>query len=138
KKGSDYIKGLKDKFAFVTTNSITQGEQVAILWPEIFKNDCEIFFAYPSFKWQNNAQDNAAVIVSIIGVTNEKLSSKKIYQNNFVQNVDTINPYLVEGDNIVVNRSRKTLSKFPKMSFGSMANDGGHLSLNQAKKEQLV
>jgi len=138
KKGADYINGEKAKFAFVTTNSIAQGEQVSILWPEVFKYGCEIFFANPSFKWKNNAKNNAAVIVSIIGVSNNDSSEKVLYRGNYIQSVDSINPYLVEGDDIVVKRRRKPLSDLPEMSFGSMANDGGNLVLSKEEKEELI
>ena len=108
------------------------------MWPEIFKYGCEIFFANPSFKWKNNAKNNAAVIVSIIGLSNINSSEKFLYRRNYIQSVDSINPYLVEGDNVVVNRRRKPISNLPKISFGSMANDGGNLILSKDEKEKII
>ena len=71
KKGADFITYTNSKFAFVTTNSINQGEQVSLLWPVIFNNKLEINFAHKSFKWTNNAKSKANVIVSIVGVSNK-------------------------------------------------------------------
>ncbi len=79
--GSQYIKGTKARYAFVTTNSICQGEQVSVLWPEILSQGQEIIFAYTSFKWSNNARHNAGVTVAIIGIGN-KTKDKKVQNTN--------------------------------------------------------
>ena len=71
--GAKYIKGTKAKYAFVSTNSICQGEQVALLWQRVLKNGLVINFAYTSFKWQNNAKYNAGVtFVLIVGLSSEE------------------------------------------------------------------
>lgn len=128
--GSKYIRGISAKLAFVTTNSISQGEQVALIWPEILKNDLEIFFAYQSFKWQNNAKANANVIVAIIGLSNLSRNSKLLFVENIKQEVPSINPYLSKGNNTVVKRINFTLNNFPDLVRGSMPTDDGNFELN--------
>ena len=124
-KGSQYIKGANSKLAFVTTNSICQGLQVGLLWPNIFNLDIEICFAHQSFKWQNNAKSNAAVIVAIIGLSNINKATKAIYYNGLKKEVNTINAYLSDGASTIVKRRSKPLSFSKEMSFGNMPNDGG-------------
>lgn len=84
-QGAKYIQNSFAKLGFVTTNSIIQGQQVPILWPQIFKMSIEISFGYQSFKWANNAKRNAGVTVSIIGLACNKYltNSKYLYGNNF-------------------------------------------------------
>ena len=137
-KGSNYIKNANAKFAFVTTNSISQGEQVGILWQHIFDKNVEIFFAYQSFKWTNNAKGNAGVTVAIIGMRSKNAEPKYLFIDNIKQKVKNINAYLVNADNVIVKRRNKPLSKLPKMSFGNMPNDGGGLILNDNEKDILL
>lgn len=138
KKGADFIKRTSSRFSFVTTNSISQGEQVSILWPCILKAGVSIFFAHPSFKWSNNAKQNAGVIVAIIGLSGTMTKSKTIYIDGLKNEVKNINPYLVEGSNIFINRRMSPLSVLPQMDFGNMANDGGSLLLSTDEKDQLI
>jgi len=137
-KGANYIKNINAKCAFVTTNSINQGEQVNLLWSNIFDKGIEIDFAYKSFKWQNNAKSNAKVIVSIIGLRNKSGNEKYLYQSNIKQSVKNINAYLVNSDDIFIKKSSKPISKLSKMSFGSMPNDGGNLLLSSLEKNKIV
>lgn len=137
-KGKDYIKGFNAKYAFVTTNSICQGEQVALIWPTIISDGIEIDFAYQSFKWTNNAKGNAGVTVSIVGLRNVSNASKYLFTDNFKKIAKNINPYLLDGSNTIITGRSKPLSKFSKIHFGSMANDGGHLLLSEEEKETLV
>lgn len=131
-KASEYVKGKKSKFAFVSTNSICQGSQVSILWPHILKNELEIFFAYQSFKWVNNAKRNAGVSCIIVGVRNIlKNKQKRLFKDNVFQDVDNINSYLLGAENIYIKERTKPISNVPEMSFGSMPNDGGHLLLDE-------
>jgi hypothetical protein len=122
-KGAKYIKGSNAKLAFVTTNSISQGLQVGLLWPNIFSLGIEIFFAHQSFKWTNNAKGNAGVTVAIIGLRNISNDNKFIYSNGIERSVKNINAYLSEGSNIIIQRRNKPLSNFQKMTFGNMPND---------------
>ena len=138
-KASVYIKGFNSKAAFVSTNSICQGEQVEILWPKVFELNVEINFAYTSFKWKNNAKSNAEVICVIIGLQNNNINSnKKIFTNGIIQEVKNINPYLISGKNIVITKSKKSISGLPPISFGSMPNDGNNLILSTEERNQII
>lgn len=138
-KASQYIQGKNScGFAFVTTNSICQGEQVPLLWPYIFDLDLEIFFAHPSFKWTNNAKSQAAVIVSIIGLRNVSKEPKYLYKDELRFEVQNINGYLKPGPNVSISKSRIPISNFEPMVFGSMARDGGHLLLSETEKNELL
>lgn len=137
-KGADYIKKFKSKCAFVSTNSICQGLQVGLLWPNVFNLGVEINFAYTSFKWTNNAKKNAGVTVAIIGLANTSKSSKTIFSNGIEKQVSGINAYLSDGGKIIIQRRSKPLSNFNEMSFGNMPNDGGGLILSEDEKDTLL
>jgi hypothetical protein len=92
---SEIYKNINAKLAFVSTNSICQGEQVS-LYGQIFLNKIEIFFAYQSFKWKNNAKDNAGVTVVIIGLEIKKNYKKYLFIENIKKQVKNINAYLVQ------------------------------------------
>ncbi len=136
--GAKYIANSFARLAFVTTNSICQGEQVALLWPSLLHKGVEISFAYHSFKWSNNAKYNAGVTCVIIGLTAQKQQKKVIYDNEQQKIVTNINPYLAEGAVNIIERRNTSLSGFANMSFGSMPNDGGFLLLDEYEKEQLL
>lgn len=140
--GAKYIKGTKSELAFVSTNSICQGEQVAYLWKPLL-NMIDISFAYTSFKWKNNAKHNAAVVVIIVGLKDKnKEKIKNIYiedrEEEFSKKeVKNINPYLADGENIIIENKNENFNKdFPKMSFGNMARDGGYLILSQQEYQE--
>lgn len=134
-KASEYIKGRAVSCAFVSTNSITQGEQVGLLWPAIYSNNVEIIFAHTSFMWKNNAKNNAGVAVVIIGMANESVKDKKfLYVNSksgdLVREAEKISPYLATGSDVVVKKRSKPLSSIPEICNGSMANDDGNFFLD--------
>ena len=137
-KGAKYIKEINSQLGFVTTNSISQGTQIGILWPNIFKLNIEIQFAHTSFKWKNNAKGNAGITVAIIGLSNNISKNKVIYSNGVAKVVKSINAYLSEASNIVISRQSKPISKLKKMSFGNMPNDGGGLILSEVEKDKLL
>ena len=139
-KGANYIKGTNAKYAFVTTNSISQGEQVAMLWKPIFDLGLEISFARTSFKWSNNAKYNAAVIVVIIGIENHNNSHKRLFNERLAteKKVSIINPYLFEGSNVIVSKSSNIPNDLPEMLFGSMPRDGGYLNFEKEYSENFV
>jgi hypothetical protein len=137
-KGKQYLQNINAKVAFVSTNSISQGEQVGILWTHILDKDIEIDFAHKSFKWQNNAKANAAVIVVIIGLRNISNNPKYLFHENIKHEVKNINPYLVNADNIIVQKRSNPLSNLAKMQFGNMPNDGGALILSTEEKDNLL
>ncbi|MBA5972967.1 class I SAM-dependent DNA methyltransferase [Leuconostoc mesenteroides] len=137
--GLCYIQDTQARLAFVSTNSITQGEQVGILWPTLLEKNAKINFAYRSFKWANSAKRNAVVTVIIIGLVdkNHFRGNAKIFDNNKVEAVQNISPYLTSGENVIVKERGETLSKLPPMNFGSMPN-GKNLILSYEEKEKIV
>lgn len=139
-KGAKYIKGTNAKYAFVTTNSISQGEQVAMLWKPIFDLGLEIFFARTSFKWSNNAKYNAAVTVAIMGVENKQNIQKVLFneRDNKAFYVDNINPYLAPSDNVIVAKTPNVPNGLPKAEFGCMPYDNGHLLMSEPEKDTLL
>lgn len=138
KKSTDYIKNINAECAFVSTNSICQGEQVNLLWPYIFDNDIEIGFAHQSFKWTNNAKGNAGVIVIIVGLRNFSSNKKFLYIKGIQHTVKNINPYLLEGSNLTLPRRSKPISNIPKMVYGNKSTDDGQLFLSEKEKNELL
>ncbi len=137
-KAATYIKDHNSKLAFVSTNSICQGDQVFLLWPAIFALNLEIYFAHQSFKWENNAKAKAAVIVSIIGIRNVSNGKKYIYKGGLEKEVKNINAYLIEESNFIIQRRNRPLSQLPKMPKGNMPYDGGHLLLTSEERNSLI
>jgi type I restriction-modification system DNA methylase subunit len=139
-KSAKYIgKHKTSKSAFVTTNSICQGEQVGVLWPLIQNYNCEIFFAIPSFKWSNNAKSNANVIVSIIGLSNKNIKTQKsIYSNGLKKNVNKISFYLTANSDSFVYKRNSSLSNFPSMVRGNEATDNGAFLISKEERLALV
>lgn len=137
--GSQYIKNTNTKLAFVTTNSICQGEQVILLWKPIFENNIEIFFAYSSFKWSNNAKYNAGVTVAIIGISNKSNEHKKLYSNNSFVVTKNINAYLLSAGNIFIeNLSKSKNPDFAIMLKGSSPTDDGALILSKTERDNFI
>lgn len=136
--GSQYIRGINAKLAFVSTNSISQGEQVALTWPRVLKDDLEICFAHQSFKWQNNAKSNANVIVVIIGLANISKDKKYLYNQNIKHQVENINPYLASANTIFVERSPNPISNLPEMLYGNMPLEGTFLRFTEDEKNIFV
>lgn len=135
-KGARYISGTKAKLAFVSTNSVCQGEHAGIMFPKIYKEYVEIGFAYNSFKWTNNAKDQAGVTVIIISLQNKMLNKKAFYSDGLCEMVDGIGPYLVPNSSALIAKQSKPISDFmPIIRFGSMPNDEGHLLIES--KEEL-
>jgi hypothetical protein len=137
-KSVKYITHINAKSAFVSTNSITQGEQVPLLWPLLLKGKIEIHFAYTSFKWRNNARAVAGVTVVIIGLRNIVKQEKFLFIENKVTKPVNISPYLTAGKNLIVEKRSRPLSLFPVMMKGSQPTDGGHLLLNRIEKDQFL
>ncbi len=137
-KGAEYVSGANATFAFVSTNSVSQGEQVAYIWPYVFDAGLEIGFAHQGFKWSNNAKLNAGVTCVIVGIRNINNRPKLLYSEGTFRAVDNINPYLSAGRTIFVHRASEPLSALPQMVIGNMARDGGHLILSPEEKSLLV
>jgi hypothetical protein len=153
-KSLDYVCGWFAKFkqysqfcaasaAFVATNSISQGEQVARLWPLLLDQGIRITFAHTSFKWSNLATYNAGVTVVIIGLSKTQNKDPLIYEANdngetSSRAVKNINPYLVGYPNVVVSTSTRPIADVPTMINGSKPVDGGNLSLNATEMRLLL
>lgn len=139
-KAAQYIKGTQNGFAFVTTNSLTQGIHVPTLWPLLFAKGINISFAYTSFKWKNEGRNTTAVTVVIIGCRSALNNhSKTIYDKNFSYDVDSISPYLTKGGVIVEKVNKGPISKIlPKMPKGNMPYGKGLLLEPSEKKEITV
>lgn len=137
-KGAEYIRGTSAKLAFVTTNSITQGEQVGILWPQVLGSDLEIGYAYTSFKWSNHARNAAGVTCVVLCLRNTSTDPKYIFSDEVRLDAKRINPYIADGPDIWIGRRSSPLSALPKLGYGSMPNDGGNLILSDGEKEDLL
>lgn len=136
--GSDYIKNHNAHLAFVTTNSISQGDQVALLWPYIFNKNIFIHFAHSTFKWGNNAKGNAGVSCVIIGLSNKYKRDRFIINDKIKIKVNTISPYLTPNSSIIVSKRTTPLSNIPIMSYGNMPLEGGHLRFGREEMDSLV
>ncbi|MDK7742135.1 DNA methyltransferase [Helcobacillus massiliensis] len=137
-KGAEYIEATQAALAFVTTNSVSQGEHAGIMFPMIFERGIEIGFAYTSFKWENNAKRNAGVTVAVVGLRKASPAPKYIYADDLQIVATNINGYLADGDNMFVMKRSKPLSGLPAMSFGSMPNDKGALLLSPEERSRLL
>jgi hypothetical protein len=145
-KAAQYINLIskESSFAFVSTNSITQGEQVSVLWPVIFDTyHLDIIFAHRSFKWSNEAKGNAGVTVVIIGLGLNNLKKRQLfsYANHNsepeINVVTNINPYLISGSNIFISTRSEPICNVPKMTWGSQPRDGGNLILSEEEKNEV-
>jgi hypothetical protein len=141
-KAADYGTYTNTTAAFVSTNSICQGQQVPILWPLIFATEHEIAFAHTSFKWANLASHNAGVTVAIVGISNHAGTTRRLFSIAedglpLVKGVEYINAYLVAGKNVIVEKSSAHTGDSGEMSFGNKPVDGGHLLLSSYEVEAL-
>ena len=144
-KAAEYIQGTEVEVAFVSTNSICQGEQAGLLWSELFgRYRVKIHFAHRTFAWESEARGKAHVHCIIVGFANHDTESKSIYDYDSDPETPTltvvrnISPYLVEGsDRAVTNRSN-SLCNVPKMSWGNKPTDGGHLILSPEERAELL
>ncbi|MBU6168718.1 MAG: class I SAM-dependent DNA methyltransferase [Bacteroidetes bacterium] len=136
-KAAKYIQGSKIKVAFVSTNSIVQGEQVGIIWNLLFDEyKIKIHFAHRTFSWRNEAKGNAAVHVVIIGFANYDTNFKSIFEYEHLKgepheiNVKNINPYLIDGKDFALLPKEITICNVPKIAWGNKPVDGGHLIIS--------
>lgn len=145
KKSAELIKGTKIKAAFVSTNSITQGTQVSILWENLIK-ECgvHIHFAHRTFEWNNEAKGKAHVYCVIIGFANFNIDKKRLFDYEDIKGepheiiAENINPYLIDFENIFVGSRKESICKVPKMVFGSMPNDNGNFFFKNEEKEEFI
>ncbi len=132
------------RVAFVSTNSITQGEQVGVLWSWMLAQGVHIHFAHRTFSWSNEASGKAAVHCVIIGFGMEDRPDKVIFAYDDIKGephavpASHINPYLVDAPDVFLEKRRHPLADVPAMTKGSQPTDGGHLLLSDAEKEALL
>lgn len=132
------------KLAFVSTNSITQGEQVGVLWNYLLKQNIKINFAHRTFKWSNEARGQAAVYCVIVGFSNFDVSEKFIYDYETPKSephlikARNINPYLVDFEDLVIESRQKPIFNIPLMYWGNKPVDGGNLILTNEEMLQLI
>jgi len=136
-KAADYGTHTDASSAFVSTNSICQGQQVPILWPLVFKSGHEISFAHTSFKWSNLASHNAGVTVVVVGISNHAGKLRNLYSIRdgsevVVKETENINAYLALGKNVIIEKSSKPISCISEMDYGSKPTDGGNLLLDSS------
>jgi hypothetical protein len=141
-KAADYGTHTHAAAAFVSTNSICQGQQVPILWPLVFATGHVIHFAHTSFKWANLASHNAGVTVAIVGISNNPGKLRRLYSLNekgetVVKEAEIINAYLVTGVDVIVEKAVRPKNGLPEMVRGNMPYDGGNLLLTPHDVEQL-
>lgn len=141
-KAADYGQRTPTMSAFVSTNSICQGQQVPILWPLIFNTGHEIAFAHTSFKWANLASHNAGVTVAIIGISNNVGPIRPLFSLNeqcetVRKDAANINAYLVSGPNIIVQPVSRAPNDRAHMEWGNKPTDGGHLILSTEEASEL-
>ena len=142
-KAADYGRHTNSAAAFVSTNSICQGEQVSILWPLVFETGHEISFAHTSFKWANLARHNAGVTVAIIGISTHAGKQRHLYSladNDVViaKDVGNINAYLVPGPNVIIEGISRAPSSKASMLWGNKPSDGGNLILSASEAADAV
>ena len=140
-KAADYMQKTKIKAAFVSTNSISQGEPVAILWQFLFeKKNIEIQFAYQTFVWDSEANQKAHVHCVIIGFSCGHLNGEKtLFEKDNARTVNHINGYLLDAPDIFIQSRGKQLTKgIPSINKGSQPTDGGFLILSEAEKQELI
>ena len=144
-KAAQFIQNTKTKVAFVSTNSISQGEQVGVLWNILFNQyNIKIHFAHRTFQWYNEAKGKAAVHCVIIGFANYNIEVKKLFDYENVKGEPheklafNINPFLLEAKDITVENRKKPICNVPEMNYGSMPIDDGHLILTDEEKNEFL
>ncbi|NDC30272.1 MAG: class I SAM-dependent DNA methyltransferase [Bacteroidetes bacterium] len=144
-KAAKYILNSKIKVAFVSTNSIVQGEQTSILWGQMLnKYKIKIHFAHRTFKWSNEAKGNAAVYCVIVGFANYDTANKSIFEYEDIKGeaheikVKNINPYLIEGKDILIDKKSNPICNVPQIFKGNQPTDGGFLILSEEEKIEYL
>ena len=144
-KTAQFIQKTNIYCAFVSTNSIAQGEQVGILWQELYHNyKIKIHFAHRTFRWSNEAKSNAAVHCVIIGFGLQDAENKRIFDYVDIKGEPTerkvrnINPYLAEGNDLVILKRTKPVCNVPEMVYGSKPTDNGNLLMTESEKNEYI
>lgn len=142
KKAADLIKGTGTRCAFVSTNSITQGEQVAIMWKPLFAKGIRIDYAYRTFRWDSESSEKAhvhCVIVGFSGQDADRLSQRFIVSENGEKHAaHNINGYLLDAPDVFIESRSKPLCDVPEIVFGNMPNDGGNLIIEESEYDGFI
>lgn len=141
-KAADYITGTRIPVAFVSTNSISQGEQVAGLWGKLLQLGAKIHFAHRTFKWESEARGKAHVHVVIIGWGLFDIPNKRLFDHDaddvLITTPKNISPYLVDGPDLIIAARSTPICPVPKMSWGNKPTDGGHFLLSEEDRAELI
>ena len=138
KKASNYMKNSLVNCAFVSTNSICQGVQTAILWENLIKDGIIINFAYRTFEWESESNQKAHVHCVIVGFSYINKKEKYIFENEKFQKVNLVNAYLINAPNIFIKRQTHPLCDVPEVFQGVIAVDNGNLILSYEEKEDIL
>lgn len=138
KKAAVFIKDYPVRCAFVSTNSICQGQQVAPLWSELYKHNIVINFAHRTFVWDSETNDTASVYCVIIGFSKIRLQKAVLFSDNIGQEVDNINGYLISAPNILVSKRSIPLCDVPTIIYGLKPADNGFLILSDEEKSDFI
>lgn len=138
-KAAKYMNGTDIKTAFVATNSITQGEQVASVWKPLFERfNIHIDFGYTTFKWNSESNGNAQVYCVIVGFSSGGNQNKKLYSNGKMLDVSNINAYLFDASDVFIESRKTPLFDVPYMTTGNRPADGGHLIIEEKDYDDFI
>jgi hypothetical protein len=143
-KASALMENTEVSCAFVSTNSIAQGEQVGVLWPELLGRGIKINFAHRTFHWSNEARGKAAVHCVIVGFGHQEAKHKFIFEYDDIKaepdkvRVDNINPYLVDAPEVVMRNRREALSAPMPVNYGSFALDDGNFTISATERDEIL
>lgn len=138
KRAADYMRGTNVRAAFVSTNSVTQGDSVATLWKPLFAAGISIHFAHRTFIWDSESNNKAHVHCVIVGFGYEKPDAPTIYANGQVSRVEHINAYLVDAADVFVESRSKPLCDVPEIGIGNKPIDGGHYLFTKAEMDAFL
>ena len=138
KKAVDYMQNTSINAAFVSTNSISQGQMAGDLWTYLLSKRIQINFAYTSFVWSNESNNKAHVHVVIIGFSLIGCNNKTLFIDNIPRKVANISPYLIPGENIIVTARKKPLGQIPIIMMGNQAMDNGNLIIEADEYEDFI
>ena len=139
KKAAEYIQNTRCEVAFVSTNSVSQGQMAGDLWSFLFaKYSLSINFAWQSFVWASESNDAASVHVVIIGFASFPRTHKVLLSKNISKSVSNIGPYLIEGANVLITSRKEPICDVPKMTMGNQAMDGGNLIIEDKDYDEFI
>lgn len=138
KLATEYMKDTNIECAFVSTNSICQGEQVSALWKDIINSGYVINFAYQTFNWASESTTSAGVHCVIVGFSQVNRKVKRIYNSKLISEASNINPYLLNGSNVFIDSRTKPICNVPKITKGCQPTDGGHLIIEADEYNDFI